>query len=204
MNFSPHAALQGCFPGGRFRRPGWGRAAFTLIEIMIVVGIMGIILTMGVPMVYKVWHKQPMSRAISEVVEVCSHARAQSIMQSKEVDVIFHPQEGTFGIGSAPSGARPADAAAPGGGAFDMPAAPVAGSGTSGQFDRSIMIYMLDIGKQPHDFKDDETAVVRFFPNGTCDELTLVIGTDPINTYQIKLEVTTGLASVESNARKFR
>ena len=63
---------------------------------------------------------------------------------------------------------------------------------------------MFDIGKQQHDFMDDETATVRFFPNGTCDELTLVIGPNPAETYEIKLEVTTGLVTVESSAHRFR
>ena len=38
--------------------------AFTLIEIMIVVGIMGIVMTMSVPIVYKVWRKAPMREAV--------------------------------------------------------------------------------------------------------------------------------------------
>src|SRR5262249_11217045 len=41
--------------------------AFTLIEIMVVVAIMGVVLTMGVPIVYKAWHKAPMSKAISDI-----------------------------------------------------------------------------------------------------------------------------------------
>ncbi len=39
---------------------------------MIVVGIMGIVLTMSVPLVYKVWRKAPMRKAVADVVEVCS------------------------------------------------------------------------------------------------------------------------------------
>jgi Tfp pilus assembly protein FimT len=68
---------------------------------MIVVAIMGIVLTMGVPIVYKVWHKAPMSQAVSDLIEVCSHARALAILQGKEVDVVFHPREGRFEVGSS-------------------------------------------------------------------------------------------------------
>ena len=58
--------------------------AFTLIEIMIVVGIMGIVMAMSVPIVYKVWRKAPMRQAVKDIVEVCSHARARAIMQGHD------------------------------------------------------------------------------------------------------------------------
>ena len=54
---------------------------FTLIEIMIVVAIMGIAMTMSIPIVYKVWHKAPLRKAVADVVEVCSNARARAIVQ---------------------------------------------------------------------------------------------------------------------------
>ena len=49
---------------------------------MIVVAIMGIVMAMSVPIVYKVWRKAPMRQAVKDIVEVCSHARARAIMQS--------------------------------------------------------------------------------------------------------------------------
>ena len=54
---------------------------------MIVVGIMGIIMLTGVPIVYRAWNKAPMTKAIAEVVEVCSNARAQAIMQGRQVNL---------------------------------------------------------------------------------------------------------------------
>jgi hypothetical protein len=59
---------------------------------------------------------------------------------------------------------------------------------------------MLDINKWKHDFRDDELARVRFFPNGTSDELTLILSSDHGEQRGIVLEVTTGLASVLSEA----
>ena len=54
---------------------------------MIVVGIMGIVMAMSVPIVYKVWRKAPMRKAVSDIVEVCSHARARAIMQGSVTEV---------------------------------------------------------------------------------------------------------------------
>ena len=185
-------------------------SGFTLIEIMIVVAIMGIVLTMGVPIVYKAWHKAPMSQAVSDIVEVCSHARALSIMQGREVDVIFHPRENRLEVGSLATNtptqtpstlqAPATPQAAP---SLSAPAAP-AGSGLSARLSDKIAIELMDINKLPHEFRDDDLARVRFFPNGTCDELTLILVSDQNERREITLEITTALASVESDPRRFR
>jgi len=180
--------------------------AFTLIEIMIVVGIMGLIMTMSVPIVYKVWHRAPMAEALKGVVEVCSNARAQAIMEGKEVDVTFHPRDGNFEISGAVTAVSAANSPALVPTPAPTPSAtpPVAPSnplsGRSGKFSEHIRIDMLDINKWKHDFRDDELARVRFFPNGTSDELTLILSSDTGEQRGVVLEVTTGLASVLSEA----
>lgn len=174
---------------------------------MIVVGIMGVVMTMGVPMVYKAWHKAPMTKAVSDIVEVCSHARALSIMQGREVDVVFHPREGRLEVGAS-TAAAPAQT--PRSGGFGAPATPApasptpSGAGLSAKLSDKVLIELMDINKLPHEFRDDDVANVRFFPNGTCDELTLVLVSDQNERREITLEVTTGLASVESDPRRFR
>jgi prepilin-type N-terminal cleavage/methylation domain-containing protein len=177
------------------------RRAFTLLEIMIVVGIMGVIVTMGVPIVVKAWKKAPMGKALSELVEVCSHARAQAIMQGKQVDLMFYPQEGRFSIGGSAAASAPG---APAVVQVSIPGGSSPGSGSAGQFPREITIEMLDINKLPHDFRLDESAKVRFFPNGTCDELTVILLSDRGERREVMLEVTTALAMVESDPRRFR
>lgn len=177
---------------------------FTLMEIMIVVGIMGILLTMGVPIVYRAWNKAPMTKAISEVVEACSSARAQAIMQGRQVDLVFSPRERPPRFAVSGSTAPAQTAQQSGVVSAVAPTVSLASTGNSGQLPDSIAIEMLDINKLRHDFMNDESARVRFFPNGTCDELTLILVSDRGERRELLLEVTTGLATVESNPLKFR
>jgi prepilin-type N-terminal cleavage/methylation domain-containing protein len=176
--------------------------AFTLIELMVVVGIMGVIMAIGVPIAYKVSHRAPMSQAIADVIEVCSHARAQAILQGREVDVVFYPRENRLEVAAAaipaPTGSRAGQGAS---GSTTMPSVP--GSGSSAKLSEKVIIELLDINKLGHEFRDDDFARVRFFPNGTCDELALVLLGEGGVRREITLEVTTGLAGVESDVRKF-
>ena len=48
------------------------------------------------------------------------------------------------------------------------------------------------------EYKDEEEARVRFHPNGTCDELTIVLRSEKNEFRKISLEATTSLARVET------
>jgi prepilin-type N-terminal cleavage/methylation domain-containing protein len=209
---SPKSKVQSLKPAGRSRVEGRGSSeaehgtrfhAFTLLELMIVVGIMGIILTMGVPIVYRMRHEAPLRKAVKDVVEVCSHARARAILQSKAVCVVFHPREGSFQVEGG--GGTPASQNGSAGHIEISMPAPSTGSGLSGRLSERVAIEMLDVDLT--EYKDADEVKVWFYPNGVCDELTLILRSldaesDPIRA--ISLEVTTGLASVETDVNKLR
>jgi Tfp pilus assembly protein FimT len=157
---------------------------------MVVVGIMAIIVAMGVPSILKVLRKEGMRKATSDVVDVCNHARAQAILHGSPVDVIFHPLEGRLevGGGSRAAGVAPED------GAEARPAPQE--SSSSAQIPEDITIEMLDINLS--EYKDSEWARVRFYPNGTSDEMTLILRSPKNEWKKVTLEVTTGLASVDN------
>jgi Tfp pilus assembly protein FimT len=159
---------------------------------MIVVAIMGIVMTMSVPIVYKVWRKAPMRKAVSDVVEVCSHARARAIMQGTMTQVVFHPKENRLELSGAGSVPRPAGEQ---GGAPGLSAPAATGSGLSAQLSDQVIIETLDINMSGVEFNDVETATVRFYPNGISDEMRMILF-DGRERIGIELEITTGLASV--------
>src|SRR5262245_36103943 len=53
--------------------------AFTLIELMVVVAILAVVMTMAIPSIYQTLHKDSLRAAVSDVMEMCSHARAYAI-----------------------------------------------------------------------------------------------------------------------------
>jgi prepilin-type N-terminal cleavage/methylation domain-containing protein len=176
--------------------------AFTLIELMVVVAIMGIVMAMGIPNIYRAWRKEAMRQAVSEVVELCSTARARSILQSSETEVVFNGGDGTILLGSGSP--APAKARSDSGPDSDFPAmtpAPV-GKTTSMRLPESVAISKLLVNGL--NGMDRQQIRVRFRPNGTCDDLILQMRSDKNEQVEITLELTTGLALVKYNPMEFR
>jgi len=150
---------------------------------MMVVAIIGLMMATGVPAILSVTREAPMRRAVNDVTEICSRARAQAILQGQTTMMVFHPRLKQVSFNG---GADPAAPAAP---ATRVGRAPV----NTTEFDSSVAIEGLGINN--FDYTDAEEARVRFFANGTSDEMTLVLSS--AGEYRkITLEVTTALASV--------
>jgi Tfp pilus assembly protein FimT len=162
---------------------------------MMVVAIIGLMMTMSVPVILQTMHQEPLRKAVNDVMTICKNARAQAILKSVPVNVVFHPQSKEVAL----AGAATANSMA----GFISSEAPAGKTKTSAantsalnsaQFDDSISIDMLDINLL--EYKGSDEARVRFFPNGTSDEMTLILHSGD-EYRKITLEVTTGRASME-------
>jgi prepilin-type N-terminal cleavage/methylation domain-containing protein len=180
-----------------FERGVWdsGRRAFTLIEIMMVVAIIGIVMAAGIPSLYSAMRKEGMRKAVSDVVSACEKARAQAIMSGTTAEVHFRPQEGTISVGAA-SAAADSNA----GDVGDNPAPTRSSAGFSAKLPDNVAFEMLDVNMM--EFNAAEEASVKFYPNGTCDELVVVLVSDKNERSAVTLEITTGLTSVYDDPRK--
>jgi prepilin-type N-terminal cleavage/methylation domain-containing protein len=176
------------------------RAGFTLIEIMVVVAIMGLILTMGIPSIYQLAKKEGMRRAVSDLKDVLSNARAQAILSGGEVQVKFYPPENRFEVTGG--GARPA--ADPLSGEQSPTPAPLPSPNqtTAATLPPDISFGMLQVDLL--NYRESEWTRVRFFPNGTSDELRLVLVSERGDVRGIELEPTTGLARTVSDLQEIR
>ena len=84
-----------------------------------------------------------------------------------------------------------------------MSATPVAGASVfSASLSDHIVIEMLDVNF--FEMKNEEEARVRFYPNGTSDDFTIILRSDKNEWRKITLEVVTGLAEVEVDPRKWQ
>jgi Tfp pilus assembly protein FimT len=157
---------------------------------MIVVAIMGLIAAMSVPTIYQIAKKEGMRRAISDLKDVCSNARAQAIFSGKPTSVMFHPTERRFEV----SGSSGAAATNPETGEERSTLGPAPGTGLTGIIPDDVTLEMLDVNM--FEYKDSEWTVVRFSEMGTSDEMTIILR-DADNKYRkLTLEATTGLLLV--------
>jgi len=158
------------------------RRAFTLIEIMIVVGIIGLVAAMGMPSVVKSLQKDGMRKAVSDVQDVFFSARERAILTNQKTAAVFYPRERRFGVeGTA------------GGGEAGTVVNTHSGKTLVATLPDGVEFGMLDIFRQ--DYVQSDWAKIFFNPDGTCDEAVLVlIGKG--GPEKITLEYATGMPVV--------
>jgi prepilin-type N-terminal cleavage/methylation domain-containing protein len=154
-----------------FRAPA---RAFTLIEIMVVVAIMGIILAAGIPSLYGFFHKEGIRKTMSDIADTCRSVRAKAIMTGEPAELVIHPRAGTMEVGGGGDG-----------GGY--------GSWAHSAKIQGAKLEALRINNGDTDLSDFEEVRVRFYPDGKCEEMTMILRTDKGENRGVSLEITTSL-----------
>ena len=201
----PRSQRTGCRTALGARRAGQ-RGGFTLIELMVAVGIIAVIMSIGIPTLYQMKHADSMRKAVSDVMEICANARARAILDGTTMELHIRLRERSFSVSA---GSATAAEDSHGTGAFMAPTGQGGGHSSGGgggslsaQLSPSIIIEGLGISGE--DWTEDEEARVRFYANGTCDEMSIVLLSDKGERRNIFLEVVTGMADFEVDVTKFR
>ncbi len=73
---------------------------FTLMEIMMVVAILGLTLTMGVPALWKSIRREGMGKVEQDLIKGCQEARRAAIMNNQDTFLVIRPHDRTITVGS--------------------------------------------------------------------------------------------------------
>src|SRR5436190_1792098 len=82
----------------RAQNPATGGGGFTLIEIMMVVGILGMILAMGMPAFVQSIRKDPLRQTVGDLETACSKARETAILRGLPVELVIRAEGGQLTV----------------------------------------------------------------------------------------------------------
>lgn len=174
-----------------------GRRAFTLLEVMIVVGIMAMIMAISLPALRYAGKQEPLDMAVEMITDLTDKARADAILDRRKQLVIIDLASAEKGL--AIFGLPEVQRQLTGHGQLQR----LEGKGGTFwlQTDFSSLVetplQILATNRFPHSvsFTPAEVFEVWFRPDGTCDgaEMTLSEGG---RVYRLFLEPSTSLTEI--------
>jgi prepilin-type N-terminal cleavage/methylation domain-containing protein len=173
------------------------RRGFTLIEIMVVIAIVAIVMTAGIPSVYRALQRDDLARAMNDTIEGCKTARDRAILQGIPYEFVVDPENSEFNVVAAPQKARRGESSVTGGGGESKSVssgAPYAAFPR--KFAHEVIIELADVNfvNLMQNAGEHGVARVKFFPNGTSDEFTIVYNFKG-KQRTVMLDTVTGIAS---------
>lgn len=167
---------------------------FTLIELMVVVSILILVMGWGVPNMMRTIEKVGINKAVTDLMEGCKQARAYAILSGSPAELVIRAEDGQMTVrkSSGPRLMRPT-----GGDAVGVSSTGKLSDQKLNAFNEAladdVAIELLFVN-----FIDQELfseGVVRFYPNGTSDEFSIVLRVDD-EWRKVSLDPITAIASV--------
>ncbi len=166
------------------------RLGFTLIEIMIVIGIIAIVMTAGVPLMWRALNKNDLSRAVVDITEGCKLARERAILRGTPYDFVITVDR-RLNVAGAPVRENAASSAS------EIVGKTSEAGSTIAEFPRTLgelvelsdmFVNNIEIGAT-----DVDEVRVRFYPNGTSDEFFVAAKNPKGEQRLLKTDLVTGL-----------
>ena len=181
------------------------RRGFTLIEIMIVIGIIALVMTAGIPLMTRAMNKNQLAKAMNDTLEGCKLARDRAILQNKPYDFVMRnrsEKDAEIAVEEArvkDPGATPSAMSGSAAGTLAAPSSAPASARDSGSllgdFPRKLGddVAVEAVFVNMIDHMGASEARVRFYPNGTSDEFMVTFGHQG-NRRTVKVDIITGAA----------
>jgi len=172
----------------------------------VVVGIMGIIMTIAIPGVYRFMHPNHLQKAVDDIREACKAAREMAVMRSAITVLVIDLKNRTLSVQPSSAPVPHVDSISPDGFITEPTPQPVStfepsGAGKTYQLSDQVRIEALGINGL--DYAEDERVEVRFYPKGTTDDFEIVLGFEH-NERQIWMDAVSGQTDFEADVHKFR
>lgn len=171
---------------------------FTLIELMIVIGIMAVVMAISVPSFYRTIERDSIRRATQDVLDIFQRARTRAIVSGRPVQLVIQPKTQVLMVMplEEPEGLTLEDYVLQE--VENALRADVAGEETGSRGKDTMRLSdrmrILFIGVNfVADLQESDMVPVRFYPNGTSDEFTMVIVSDSNESRVFQLDVPTAL-----------
>jgi len=183
-------------------------SAFTLLELMVVMGLVMVIIAIGVPRMVQ-QNRTPLGESLNAVMEACAAARRQAILSGGTAKVTIRGAEGGTGfiINAGAGGGRPKPVSIDDvytgmeGPTDDVPKpSPKAGGGIgfNGRIHDEVAIHFISVNF--NDPLDEDQVEIKFYANGTSDEFTIGMRHefgDQVLRF-VQLDSVTGLAYLKT------
>jgi prepilin-type N-terminal cleavage/methylation domain-containing protein len=168
------------------------RRAFTLIEIMIVIAIIAIVASAGVPLMTRAMNKDQLAKAVNDVLEGCKLARDRAILQNRPYDFVIRAKtENQWEMNVEPTKIKDAGTVGASTSTGGGKEAPSLIGDFPREFGRDVAFELIYVNLV--DVMAASEARVRFYPNGTADEFTVVMNAHG-KSRTIKVDIITGAA----------
>ena len=190
--------------------------AFTLLEILVVVAIMGIVFSISIPfMNTAIIGNKGINGAMKMIQEACSDARALAILKQSTAVFVIHRDGSIIDVRAGASSGRGRGSSPDVAGdewRAPEPSSGVVGPGGGGRVEMKLKypaklpegVEIEAILANGVDASELDMAEVRFYADGTCDEFNVILRhRESGERRQVWLEITTSLPDIETDPAKF-
>ena len=179
------------------------RSAFTLIELMVVIGLIMIVMSIGIPrLIYN--NETPLGGTLSAVMDACAAARTKAILSGQPTKVVVDSENYSVTVGGASIKPKTEleilNSDTTNFDSLDDEPKPTPQTGTSfsGKIHADVGVDFLAVNFK--DMLDEGRAEINFYPNGTSDEFAIGmrhITGDGVQRF-VHLDSVTGLAYLKT------
>jgi len=176
-------------------------AAFTLVEMLIVMFVVGLVASISLPFFVKTFGKSPIAQATSDIMDGLKHARDMAVLNATPTMFTINFETGSMSVSQAAASANTTY--------INAENTRRSSTGGGGASFSAILSPELMVDAAQHNLDPEaetkQSVSVLFQPNSTADLFQIVLKAMDGSGEQrlIKLDMITGKARMESDPKKF-